>query len=209
MVTAACRGASMFGAPDSTRTCYPRLRRQNCKLLSFLINVLLAARSASLLSHAGCSSFMWHKSGTVPFLLQLGTPAIVIVPRNDRSGLVSLWPVGLLVVLSLCVCRRTMRTMLAASKGSVLVQTGRASIRGYSFIGQPSSHPSSHDCAAQSRSALPAPSLRAGSHHPERTWLNAESLSRIRRCYGGRSAMCPNSKNDGCDSRVQSVARGA
>ncbi len=27
MVTAACRGASMFGAPDRTRTCYPRLRR--------------------------------------------------------------------------------------------------------------------------------------------------------------------------------------
>src|ERR1700720_3456743 len=55
-----------------------------------------------LLSYVGCCSFMWHKSGTVTFLLQLGTPDIVIVPRNDRSGLVRLWLVGLLVVLKPC-----------------------------------------------------------------------------------------------------------
>jgi hypothetical protein len=45
---------------------------------------------------------MWHKSGTVTFLLQFGTPDIVIVPRNDRSGLVRLWLVGFLVVLNPC-----------------------------------------------------------------------------------------------------------
>ena len=75
--------------------------------------MLLAARSISLLSHAGCSSFMWHKSGTGTFLLQLGTPAIITVPQNDWSGLVQ--P---LAILNPCVCGRTMPTALATSKRS-------------------------------------------------------------------------------------------
>ena len=89
--------------PTGLEPVTPGLRCQNCKLLSFLINVLLASPSTSFVR--SCRLLFIHvaQRGTVISTLQLGIPDIVIVPRNDWSGLVRLWLVGLLVVLDPCV----------------------------------------------------------------------------------------------------------
>ena len=89
--------------PTGLESVTPDLRCQNCKLLSFLINVLLASPSTSFAQ--SCRLLFIHvaQRGTVISTLQLGIPDIVIVPRNDWSGIVRLWLVGLPVVLDPCV----------------------------------------------------------------------------------------------------------
>ena len=49
-------------------------------------------------------------------ILPLGIPDIVIVPRNDWSGLVRLWLVGLLVVLNPCVSEEQCEQRLLRQK---------------------------------------------------------------------------------------------